>query len=149
MEVAMGNRMGLVAAILFMTSGSIWGESWREINSGLPSAVAGATGLAIDPTTPSTLYSWGSSGALFKSTDGAASWETVNGVTGVYWLVVDPKNASTIYVGTSRGVVKSANRGVSWTLVNTAPDLYLFTPLVIDPQDSNTLYAMTFGSGII
>jgi hypothetical protein len=50
--------MGVVAAILVVTSGSIWGASWREINSGLPSAVAGAGGLAIDPTTPSTLYSW-------------------------------------------------------------------------------------------
>jgi hypothetical protein len=63
---------GLLAAILVMSSGFIRGASWREINNGLPSAIAGASGLAIDSTTPATLYSWGSSGALFKSTDGAA-----------------------------------------------------------------------------
>jgi photosystem II stability/assembly factor-like uncharacterized protein len=144
----MGRRMGVVAAILVMTSGSIWGASWREINSGLPTAVAGAGGLAIDPTTPSTLYSWGSGGALFRSTDGAASWNIVNSVTGVSWLVVDPKNSSTIYAGTSRGVVKSTNRGASWAFVNIAPDTYLFARLVLDPQDSNTLYAKV-GGGII
>src|SRR6266567_1233099 len=105
---------GLLGAILVMSSGAIWGASWREINNGLPSAIAGASGLAIDPATPSTLYSWGSSGALFKSTDGAASWNIVNGITSVSWLVVDPKNASTIYAGTGRGPVKSANGGASW-----------------------------------
>ena len=147
--------VGLFAAILLTSSGSILGASWREIDEGLPSAVAGASGLAIDPTNPSTLYSWGSSGALFKSTDGAASWNIVNGITGVSWLVVDPKNASTIYAGTSRGPVKTANGGASWTFVNIPPETSLTAPLVLDPQDSNTLYAavtlyaVTFSSGII
>ena len=50
--------LGLAAAILVMSSSSIWGASWREMSKGLPAAVAGASGLAIDPATPSTLYSW-------------------------------------------------------------------------------------------
>jgi hypothetical protein len=66
--------IGLLAAVLVLNSGAIWGASWREINKGLPSAVAGAFGLAIDPTTPSTLYSWSwGGGGFFKSTDGAGS----------------------------------------------------------------------------
>src|SRR5215472_15351477 len=96
---------GLVTAILVMSSGSISAASWRGINSGLPSAVAGASGLAIDPATPSTIYSWGSSGALFKSTDGAATWNIVHGIAGVIWLGVHPKNSSTIYAGASHGLV--------------------------------------------
>src|SRR5438128_8211031 len=139
---------GLLAAILVMSSGSVRGASWQEIDKGLPSIVAGAGGLAIDPVNPSTLYSWGSGGALFKSTDGAASWNIVNGVTGVSWLVIDPKNSSTIYAGARHGVVKSANGGASWTFVNIAPDTYLFARLVLDPQDSNTSYAAV-GGGII
>jgi photosystem II stability/assembly factor-like uncharacterized protein len=132
----------------------MWGAGWREINNGLPSAIAGASGLAIDPTTPSTLYSWGSSGALFKSTNEAGSWNVLSGIAGVSWLVIDPKNSSTIYAGTSRGLLKSANGGASWTLVNIVPEGYLMAPLVLDPQDPNTLYAVTldavtFRSGIV
>src|SRR5215471_10988578 len=84
----------VLAAILVVSCGSIWGASWREINVGLPSAIAGASGLAIDPITTSTLYSWGSNGALFKSTDGAGSWNIVGGVAGVGRLVIDPENSS-------------------------------------------------------
>ena len=134
--------VGLFAAILLMSSGSILGASWRKIDEGLPGAVAGANGLAIDPTNPSTLYSWGSSGALFKSTDGAARWNIVNGITSLSWLIVDPKNASTIYAGTSRGPVKTANGGASWIFVNIPPETSLTAPFVIDPQDSNKLYAV-------
>jgi len=136
----------LLAAILVLSSGSIWAASWREIDKGLPSSIAGAGGLAIDPTTPSTLYSWtlypGNRG-LFKSTDGAESWKAISGVTGVSWLVVDPKNAATLYAGASYGVVKSVNGGASWTGLTTGPDTRWLSSLVIDPQDSETLYALS------
>jgi photosystem II stability/assembly factor-like uncharacterized protein len=140
---------GLLAAIFVMSSGSIPGASWRGINSGLPGAIAGASGLAIDPATPSTLYSWGSNGALFKSTDGAASWYIVNGIAGVSWLALHPKNSSAIYAGTRLGLVKSANGGASWASPSIAPTTLSIGPPVLDPQDSNTLYAVTFDSGII
>ena len=136
---------GLLAAVLVVASGSIWGAGWRRIGNDLPSSVAGASGLAIDPATPSTLYSWGSGGALFKSSDGAATWKIVNGIAGVSWLGVHPKNSSIIYAGTSRGLVKSTDGGESWV----APAPSFVAPLVLDPQDSNTLYGVTFGGGII
>jgi len=136
-------NIALAAAIVVLTSGSTWGASWRPINTGLPSAVAGAGGLAIDPATPSTLYSWTIGGALFQSTDGAGTWKTISGVAAVYWLVVDPKNSSTIYAGASGRLVKSTNGGASWAGVNT--DGGSVNSLVIDPQDSNTLYAVSNG----
>src|SRR5437667_11557202 len=138
---------GLAAALLVLSSGSTWGASWREMNSGLPSAVAGASGLAIDPATPSTLYSWGSNGVLFKSTDGAATWKIVNGIAGVLWLGVHPKNSSTIYAGTIHGLVKSTNGGASWASPSIAPVTFFVGSTVLDPQDSDTLYAV--GSGIV
>jgi hypothetical protein len=68
---------GLLAAILFKSSSAIWGASWREINNGLPTAVAGASGLGIDPTPPSTLYSSGTftlpGDALLRTIDGGLS----------------------------------------------------------------------------
>lgn len=65
----------LGAVILFVTGSAVSTDTWTEINSGLPSLVAGASGLAIDPINPSTLYSWTSKRGLFKSTDGGASWQ--------------------------------------------------------------------------
>jgi photosystem II stability/assembly factor-like uncharacterized protein len=130
-----------------VSSSSIWGASWRDLNGGLPSAVAGASGLAIDPTTPSTLYSWTWNGALFKSTDGAGSWKTVNGVTGANWLVVDPRNSAILYAGTSYCIVKSANGGASWSRLSTEPGTRWLAPLVVDPQDSDTMYAVSDAPG--
>src|SRR5262245_60889054 len=115
-EVVM-QRLSLLAAILVIDVASIRAASWREIDKGLPGIVAGASGIAIDPMVPSTLYSWGYSwggGALFKSTDGAASWNVVNGVTGVNWVALHPKRPGTLYVGTNHGIAKSADGGATW-----------------------------------
>ena len=59
--------------------------------------------LAIDPTTPSTLYA-GTNGGVFKSTDGGAHWGAVNtGLTNltVLALAIDPAAPNTIYAGTN------------------------------------------------
>jgi len=63
--------------------------------------------LAIDPTTPSTLYAgtWG--GGVFHSTNGGGSWSPVK--TGlsdleVTALAIDPHTPSTLYAGTDAGV---------------------------------------------
>ena len=92
----MGRRVLVLAAMFVISTGAVCAASWKEIDRRLPTTMAGAGGLAIDPSTPSTLYSWGRGGALFKSTDGAGSWKIVNGATGVSWLVVDPKNSSLV-----------------------------------------------------
>ena len=54
--------------------------------------------LAIDPTTPSTLYAGTGSDGVFKSTDGGGSWSAVNtGLPGtavvVDALAIDPDHA--------------------------------------------------------
>ena len=148
-EVVM-RRLGLLAAILVIGGASIWAASWQEIDKGLPSIVAGAGGLAIDPSAPSTLYSWGlswGSGALFKSTDGAASWNIVNGVTGVHWAALHPKDSRTLYAGTNRGLAKSADGGATWIGLDTGADWV--GQLVIDPQDSNIVYAVVYTTSFV
>jgi len=101
--------------------------------------------LAIDPTTPSTLYAgtWG--GGVFKSADGGASWSAVNtGLTNTHIraLAIDPATPSTLYAGTyayGGGVFKSTNGGTSWSAANnglTNTDVFA---LVIDPQTPSTL----------
>src|SRR6516225_4491156 len=62
--------------------------------------------LAIDPTTPATVYAGTIRGGVFKSTDGGASWvDTQLTNTVVQALTIDPASPRTIYVGTyGRGV---------------------------------------------
>ncbi|MDN5273936.1 hypothetical protein QTO31_18365 [Chloroflexus sp. MS-CIW-1] len=72
--------------------------------------------LAIDPTTPSTLYAGAYGGGVFKSTNGGATWSAVNtGLSNkeVWALAIDPINTNTIYVATYGGVFKSANGGAT------------------------------------
>jgi BNR/Asp-box repeat. len=73
--------------------------------------------LAINPTTPSTLYA-GTDGGAFKSTDGGATWSAVN--TGlsdpdVYALAINPTAPNTLYAGANGGVFKSTDGGANWS----------------------------------
>ena len=69
--------------------------------------------LAIDPATPTTLYA-GTSGGVYKSTDGGGNWSAVNtglGSAAVSALAVDPVTPTTLYAGTAGGVFKSTDGG--------------------------------------
>ncbi|HEV8244673.1 MAG TPA: hypothetical protein VGP93_02855 [Polyangiaceae bacterium] len=84
-------------------------------------------------------------------------WEDITppGVTleppygGVLTVLTDPQNSGTLYSLTSRsGVFKTTDCGASWTKVNTGRnadqlDLGLIWSAVIDPSDSQILYALT------
>ena len=64
--------------------------------------------LAIDPTTPGTLYAGTWAGGVFKSTNGGAAWSAVNtGLTNteVFALAIDPVTPSMLYAGTWGGGV--------------------------------------------
>src|SRR6266571_4356974 len=68
--------------------------------------------LALDPTTPTTVYAGTRGGGVFKSTNGGNSWSAVN--TGlpdleIFALALDPTTPTTVYAGTVHGVFKSTN----------------------------------------
>jgi photosystem II stability/assembly factor-like uncharacterized protein len=151
--------------------------SWQAVNNGLPcregqggcpNGVMGPAvrALVIDPTTPTTLYvgtqyggvdgSVDGSGAVFKSTDGAASWQAANGGLlpagggGIGALAIDPVTPTTLYAGTfgggSGGVFKSSDAGGSWRAVNSGLPGLAVTALAIAPTTPRTVYAgMEYG----
>jgi len=69
--------------------------------------------------------------------------------TGALVTLVDPNKSGTLYVTTSKsGVFKSTDCGASWKKINTGDhggelDKGNIWSAVIDPVDSNTLYALT------
>jgi hypothetical protein len=65
--------------------------------------------LAIDPTTPTTLYA-GADAGVFKSTDGGSTWNT--SLSGhASGLVIAPNTSTTLYAVTSNGLFKTSNAG--------------------------------------
>jgi len=146
------------------------GASWSPASSGLPASPNGlfryysVNRLTIDAKNPATLYAsislpppndpllFGSYGAVYKSTDGAASWRELSSSPSccVADLAIDPQNSETVYaVSGHDGIVKSTDGGTTWTAVNSGlPTGNGVEALLIDPQNPGTIYGRTYGSGV-
>jgi hypothetical protein len=111
--------------------------------------------LAINPTTPATLYA-GTYDGVFKSTDSGGTWAAVNtGLTTlqVGALAINPTTPATLYAGTGGmydggGVFKSTDSGGTWAAANTGLTNLTVVALAINPTTPATLYAGTSGGGV-
>jgi hypothetical protein len=103
--------------------------------------------LAINPTTPSTLYAGTYGSGVYRTTDSGGRWTAVN--TGlsdldVHALAINKTTPSTLYAGTyGGGVFRSTDSGGGWTAVNTGLDGSGVCALAIDKTTPSTLYAGT------
>ncbi len=114
--------------------------------------------LAVDPTTPTTIYAGTQTAGIFKSTNGGGSWIAINngliGFITISALAIDPSTPTTIYAATVRGLFKSTDGGGSWTSVSPpgfqiggTPNYLSVDALVIDPATPTTLYVGSFSPG--
>ena len=128
------------------------GLTWRLLNHGLTATYINS--LAIDPTSPSTLYAATSSG-LYKSTDAGANWtQLLPSATVGYTVTIDPTRSSTVYVtyttagsGPYMFLARSNDGGATWTdlSANFPPSFPAPEPIgafAIDPAHSNVLWAI-------
>jgi len=108
------------------------------------------TALAINPTTPTTVYAGVGGQGVFKSVNGGASW-AATGLVGkitTSTLAIDPITTSTIYAGTLiRGVFKSVDGGISWTAMNAGLHNFNIRVIAIDPITPSTVYSGNFMGG--
>lgn len=86
------------------------GVTWRASNTGLnvpgQTALQTVQSLAIDQTTPMTIYAGTAFGGVYKTTNGGATWAASNiGLPNpaVSNVVVDRSNPANVYVGVSAG----------------------------------------------
>ena len=82
--------------------------------------------LAMDPTTPGTLYAGTGGGGVFRSTNGAGSWSGYNtSLTAptVFSLVVDPVSTGMLYAGTLYGGV--------FAIQQVSLDHFVYLPLTV------------------
>jgi photosystem II stability/assembly factor-like uncharacterized protein len=119
------------------------------------------TAIAIDPSTPDTVYLGTAQGGVWKSTDNGVSWEprTDNEVSlAIGGLALDPNSPQIIYAGTGEGnfsgdsyygagILKSVDGGGTWT--NLAKEMFVgnrFCRIIVDPTSgtpASRLFAAT------
>jgi photosystem II stability/assembly factor-like uncharacterized protein len=79
----------------------------------------------------------------------------------IYTIAIDPSNSNILYAGGHNGVIgtgiyKSTDGGASWVFVSSALNFtesgntYLrdISSIVVDPNNSNTIYAGAFNQGL-
>jgi photosystem II stability/assembly factor-like uncharacterized protein len=111
-----------------------------------PEGVYYVGALAVDPTTPTTIYAGTENGRVFKSTDGGGTWNAAHaGLTSQYpvrALAIDSTAPTTLYAATFDWLYKSTDGGGTWSTTGL-PSQGVWA-LAIDPETPTTLYAGTF-----
>jgi photosystem II stability/assembly factor-like uncharacterized protein len=134
----------------------------------------GVIDISLDPSNPGTLYvamwqawrqPWGmSSGgihsALYKTTDGGATWTNLmkssrgipTGIVGKIGVAVSPAKPDRVWAlieHDSGGVYRSDDGGQTWSYINRERKLrqraWYYTHIYADPRDSNMVYALNTG----
>ncbi len=92
---------------------------------------------------------------VYKSIDGGKTFTNVGlrATQSIARIVVDPKRSDTVYVAAvghlfgpnvERGLYKTTDGGKTWKLVKSIDADTGFTDVVIDPDDTDTLYAASY-----
>ena len=123
------------------------GETWTEVEEGLPDVDKGRIGLAISPADPDVVYAIVEAardeGGIFRSTDRGASWskmsDYMSGSPQYYnELVADPHDVDTVYsMDTFLHVTRDG--GETWTRVNVENKHVDDHAMWIDPEDPDYL----------
>jgi len=148
------------------------GGIWKSTNMGTTFSpifdtypVSSIGDIAIAPSNPDILYvgsgesnnrqSTTRGDGMYKSTDGGGSFVKI-GLEDTHHIsrvLVDPNDPNVVYVaamgplwgpGGERGLFKTTNGGRTWTNTNSINEFTGFTDVVMDPRDSQVLYAASY-----
>ncbi len=131
------------------------GGFYRTTNGGLSWTKSGNLpvtqfyAITVDPTNPERLYGGTQDNSTPRTLDGAPDgWDVIYYGDGFYTLV-DPTDPNTIYAEYQYGGLgKSTNLGSSWSDatggISGSDRRNWSTPVVMDPDDHNTLYYGTY-----
>jgi hypothetical protein len=126
-----------------------------------PANVGGRTrALIVDPddNTYNTWFAGASSGGVWKTTDGGATWQILSGeFLNISAMAMAAGNHNVLYAGTGEsfpggtymvgnGIWKSENRGVNWiqlSSTSTNPDFAYINRIIVNPTNENMVLAAT------
>lgn len=110
------------------------------------SAVLGGDGAYcnVDFNNSSIIYAGTQRGAHYKSTNGGASFTSIqSGISGSgAWVtprVMDPTNSSILYTGTTM-VYKTTNGGSSWSAISSALSSQYISTIAVAPSNTQVIY---------
>ncbi len=135
---------------------SVWrsrdgGESWERATQGMFSE-SDIRALAISPDDAAVLLA-GTEADLYRTEDGGDTWALVDSPMNelqIWALAIDPTNTDTVYAGTCPSALfRTRDGGESWQELDVeladecvgVPIVPRVTSIVIDPDDSQTVYA--------
>jgi len=121
------------------------GGTWSPVDN-LPFALPQE--MAVDPTTPTTLYEATADLGVFKSTDGGTTWTGSNSATAptsAQAIVVDPVHPQTIYAASPSTLYKSTDGAATWTAIDTPG--YPVTQILVDAQNDSNVYTVCTNTG--
>lgn len=138
-----------------------YGKTWRE-QAGIkgaagcelwvfpsPPHLAHTKTLTVDPRNPDVIYAGVEQGALFKTTDGGATWREISSFSkptdwtyrDVHLLTVHPDNSNELYLTTGMGIYHSLDAGESWKLeIDNSFRIGYPDHFIISPLDGNTFF---------
>ena len=131
------------------------GAHWTPMMNGIVGSVSYGYPLATDADAANTLYTVDSTGHLYRTNDGAATWTQtgyvlapVAGGSAITKIVDAPGSTTRLYVTTVYGVLVSNDSGATFsplngTGANMLPSGVPFQWLSIDPSNPNNLIAGT------
>jgi photosystem II stability/assembly factor-like uncharacterized protein len=126
------------------------GDTWKPLTDGLPTAAEGLgrIGLDVSRSDPKRLFAVVDAprlGGLYRSDDGGAKWQRVNGDRRLWGrgsdfaeVKIDPKNKDLLYVA-NVGLYKSTDGGKSFTCFKGAPGGDDYHTVWISPDDSDVI----------
>ncbi|HEX6044720.1 MAG TPA: SBBP repeat-containing protein, partial [Pyrinomonadaceae bacterium] len=127
------------------------GGSTSDTGRGIAVDMAGnayVTGSTFSTDFPIVAGALRTRSPLFKSTDGAATWN--NDTFGfkdssVLDIAINPVQPSIIYAATFAGVFKSTNSGRTWSAINNGLRTRFVYRVVVDPATPSRIYAVLLG----
>lgn len=115
----------------------------------------GATSIAepilsvdMDAVAPWIVYLGTAGGGVYKSVSGGVDWASTSPPWYVFSLVVDPADGARVYAGTSAGVRRSTDGGVTWSDAGTGLPDGAVTAVHRSHADGHTLFASVESHGL-
>ncbi|MCQ4167630.1 hypothetical protein [Tahibacter harae] len=153
-RMLVGNQAGI-----FRNQAALASTATTEWASAAPRA-GWVSRLAFDPLDSNIAYATYSTfggNHVWKSSDGGASWQPLDGSgegalpdVPVHAIAINPRNTRELYLGTDLGLFVSLDGGAHWAVENTGfanvitEDLKLVAPAGQPPR----LFAFTYGRGV-